>query len=274
MGNARHRAGGGGGAVPTLLAHTAAAPLGYPGSTTTMAIDTTGANFIVIAAENDQTGGTTNTISDSAVNPWTRIAAVHISGGGCALYYCASPTTSATHTFTNSTTQYDTGLAVQAWSGINATPFTGQYGDTSATSTSGLASAVIAGIGDLVVIALGSAAAIGVSTATVLPSGFVFTDAIDPAGFSENHIMMGYAIYDGTPATTVPVWSSTITYSATQVVSDGAGNFYLSGYNYNTNHVPSAGGGWWTSIAAAAYSQPMFSYTGDPSITTASFAKA
>jgi len=260
-------------AGPMLIAHAAAGGVGYPPSSTTAAIDTRLANFIVIAAGVDTYTAADNTISDSEHNIWTHIpGTTNIGNGSPEFYYCVNPNVSSTHTFTNTTTQYCTSIAVQAWSGISLTPFSGSYIDSNGVSQP--PAPLTPNIGDLVVFAVGGNSSVTVANITVLPSGFTVTDALDPVSFSENHTSMGYAIFDGTSATTVLLYDPTVTYGEGTVVNDGAGNYYIALYGSNVGHAL-VGSGWWAPFAPGSYCQPVFAgTTGTPSEILASFAHA
>jgi len=107
-------------------------------SVTTTAMSTVGANLIVIGI--GWYSVTSPSISDSQSNTWTALTTSNIASDvGCKLYYCVSPTTNASHTFTFGPTSIYGGLIVSAWSGVKAaSPFDQQTGATS-SSASGLA---------------------------------------------------------------------------------------------------------------------------------------
>jgi hypothetical protein len=117
----------------TLVAHTAKGSAN--GNTvTTDAIDTTGADMIVLAMSEYSSG---EPISDSYGNTWTTMGALGFGFfGTIAFFYCLAPTAGAGHTF--SCLPVPTGkqpaLAVSAWSSIVALM---DHGNTaSATGTS------------------------------------------------------------------------------------------------------------------------------------------
>jgi len=91
-----------------LIANTA--QRGITGSgVTTPAINTTGANLLVV-------GGQSAAPTDSFGNTWTATPAV----GNSRLYYCVNPTVGAAHTFSNSTSLFP--ITVSAWSGARPAP--------------------------------------------------------------------------------------------------------------------------------------------------------
>jgi hypothetical protein len=93
---------------------TQASQFGGTGGTTA-AINTTGANLIVVGLTYRQNGGAN--LSDSKGNTWTQLTKYEGSGAqsGVVFYYCASPTVGSGHTFT--TTSIFCGLCVGAFSG-------------------------------------------------------------------------------------------------------------------------------------------------------------
>lgn len=107
-----------------LLGHTDASGVsGY----TTSAIDTTGADLIVLIYV-DNTGGA---LSDNQSNTWntTPPTRYFIFGEGIQIYYAlCSGKTSATHTFTVTGTNTFSALAVLSFSGSAATPFDQENG--------------------------------------------------------------------------------------------------------------------------------------------------
>jgi hypothetical protein len=129
------RAAGGGGGISVLA--TVAAVSASPGSScsaTTAAIDTSGASILVVAVT---TQGLSGTVSDSEGNTWT--ALTQSAGGSTAisrLYYCLSPSTSASHTFTVSSLAYPVIYALAA-SGVTTYEEEDVVGGTAASSTSG-----------------------------------------------------------------------------------------------------------------------------------------
>lgn len=109
----------------SLLTHTSSSNTGS--STTTGAIDTTGANLIIL--QGNSAGSDPNTPSDSAGNSWTQGILFNATGHRISVWYCYNPTTSATHTFTTLGTA--PANFVSAWSGIGTSPF-----DQSGSATS------------------------------------------------------------------------------------------------------------------------------------------
>lgn len=83
---------------------------------TTSAVDTTGAQLIVIAASYGSAG---ITISDSAGNTWVAGTQNAIGTQRSRLYYCINPTTSATHTFTVSGASSVSSIVVDAFNGFS-----------------------------------------------------------------------------------------------------------------------------------------------------------
>jgi hypothetical protein len=100
----------------TFLSGTAeGGDAGFPGSSvTTPAIDTRGADLIVVSAS--FLFGGTNAITDSQGNTWTPLVSI-ASVTGNQMFYCHNPNTSASHTFTLTTTAYYPALAAAAFSG-------------------------------------------------------------------------------------------------------------------------------------------------------------
>lgn len=126
--------GGGGGGTPSLIAHTIKGSNGS--SVTTNAIDTTGANFIVLVLSSGN-GGTAATISDSNSNTWTSLTVYADLFRSIAICYCYAPTVGSGHTFTGSLAGKNS-MAVAAFDNIASSPFdveNGNVGTTFGTNT-------------------------------------------------------------------------------------------------------------------------------------------
>ena len=96
---------------------------------TSGAIDTTGANLLVLSISEDSASSAT--ISDSKSNTWTALATSTSTNVKSTIYYVASPTVGSGHTFT-STGLVQASLAIaSAWSGANSTPFDQENGQVS-----------------------------------------------------------------------------------------------------------------------------------------------
>lgn len=127
------------------------------GSGNTSAIDTTGANLIVI----NVSGGVTPT--DSKSNTWTSLTATTNSQ----LWYCYNPTVGSGHTFAANGASSFASISVAAFSGSAASPFDVQHGGTGSTGTASLNIGNITPSQDneLLVMGLGNFAPVGGSTA-------------------------------------------------------------------------------------------------------------
>ena len=84
-----------------------------PAGGSTSAIDTTGATLIVASVGRLNSG----TLTDSESNTWTLASSPGINTTTQEYYYCISPTTSASHTFTYSGSNTFPGISVAAYSG-------------------------------------------------------------------------------------------------------------------------------------------------------------
>ena len=89
------------------------------GNFTTSAINTTGANLIVVALCVYHPG-TGLALSDSASNTWTGLTQQGTGDTRVRLFYCFNPTISATHTFTASGSNIYATVGVSAFSGAKA----------------------------------------------------------------------------------------------------------------------------------------------------------
>lgn len=96
----------------------------------TAAINTTGANLIVIA----MVGGNDITASDNKGNTYTELTLQNQGGDKVRLWYCFNPTVGSGHTF-HQTWSYECIFAA-AFSGVASSPFDQENGAGSASATS------------------------------------------------------------------------------------------------------------------------------------------
>lgn len=119
----------------TIALVSSTAKQGARNGATTSAIDTTGANLIVIGIA--WYSVTSPSISDSQSNTWTALTTSNVASDvGSKLYYCVNPTTNAAHTFTFGPANVYGGLIVAAFSGVaTSSPFDQQTGATSSSAS-------------------------------------------------------------------------------------------------------------------------------------------
>ena len=123
---------GGGGGTFSLVAHVAASS-GSGGDATTGAINTGGANLIVVGVAMLSTNPA---IQDNKGNTWSRLT-VQTAGSNFseALFYCYAPSVGSGHTFnTNNGSNNYPSICVAAFSGSAASPLD-QLSGSSATTT-------------------------------------------------------------------------------------------------------------------------------------------
>lgn len=167
-------------------------------SVTTNAINTTGANLIVIAGAS----GGASTITDSKSNTWTALTArTDVGTGQSQLFYCFNPTVGSGHTFTN--TQVAPAISVMAFS--NSIAFDVQNGSIGATVTTLSTGSVTPSFNNCLVVSgleiNGAAGAVW-----TIDSGFTANTYIPDVGGSCVGCGMAYKIQ--TTATAVnPAWS-------------------------------------------------------------------
>lgn len=190
---------------------------------TTAAINTTGANLIVLAV-----GSNANavTISDSNSNTYTALTPQSDTASGTTvtslLYYCSSPVVGAGHTFTIAGTLTSGTLAVAAFSGAaSSSPFDVQNGAAGVTTNLGsiqTGSILPSQANELVV--SGIAAGVGAATTFSVDSGLTITDQISTG--SDTPVALAYIIQ--TAASSInPTWSSSPSRLAAVIASFKAG---------------------------------------------------
>lgn len=173
---------------------------------TTSAINTIGATLLILAIS-AYTGGPADNPDDSAGNTWTPLTTYAQAAGSfrVTIYYDASPTTSATHTFSNSGTGNYTSIAVIAFSGTGATPFNTENGADSVDAALGLQTgAITVADGDLVISAAGIY--FGAPSVTLsVDGGLTITDQVHNAGVSEG-IALAWGVKSGSGGIN-PTWT-------------------------------------------------------------------
>lgn len=119
---------------PALIASATATGVVTGG--TSSAVNTTGANLIVISAAHFPNGHA-QTVSDSKGNTWTALTdySIHI-GISVRLYYCYNPTVGSGHTFTISGTNSYGSLNVAAFSNVATSPLDQSNGATNSSASS------------------------------------------------------------------------------------------------------------------------------------------
>lgn len=201
----------GGAAGYTLVAHTAAAGLNAP--VTTAGINTTGANFLVVA----MTFLNAPTLTDSKGNTWTGLTTKTGGAAKTRLFYCANPTVGSGHTFSAA----DGGViaavvSVQAWSGANSTPFDVENGATGATISSLASGSVTPSVNNsLLVVGLETDS---VSTSVGINSSFTISDSTNYAPGNNFGGHMAYFV-QGTAGSINPTWSWTTNTNAAAVIA-------------------------------------------------------
>lgn len=189
----------------SLLAHQSAAATSGSSGATTAAIDTTGANLIVIAISYD--GAATGiTVSDNKSNTWTALTASPTGSPQARLYYCYNPTVGTGHTFSVAGTSGFDPIAVAAFSGSASSPVDQQNG---AFIGSGVNNALAPGSvtptvdNELCVTATGFNAA---GTPFSINDSYTILEQIDMVGSTTYGLALGYRI-ETTATATNPTWT-------------------------------------------------------------------
>lgn len=186
--------------VASLIASTS--KVGTLNTVTTDAIDTTGANFIVLAIAID--AGATPTISDSKGNTWVALSSSSQTVKTI-LYYSVNPTVGTGHTFSNTAAGNYCAIAVQAFSRIRtASPFAEQNGATSTGTTTISTGAVSPVFNDALIVTAAGFNAAGLNL--TIDSGFTVTGDEEFGSGNNYGIAMAYLI-QSTAASVNPTWT-------------------------------------------------------------------
>lgn len=174
----------------SLLSHGA-------GSGTTSAINTTGADLIVLALSGNPGTGTP---TDSQSNTWTGLGSFASDfNSAVQIWYCASPFTSASHTFTDSDSQ--SSICAAAFSGSNTIPIDTSTGTHNLPVPNSTCPSITPGQNNSLIITIGGT---GWTNTTTIDQGFTVTDFVDLG--SVFSIEMAYLI-QGTAAAVNPTFS-------------------------------------------------------------------
>jgi hypothetical protein len=182
----------------THIATVSATP-GVTGGTTA-AIDTTGADLIVVSVSS-YAGGMAPTLTDSKGNTYTGLTARLLSNAAHRLFYVLAPTVGAGHTFTVTGATLYPAIVVDAFAGVAS--YQTESGAT-ATSIASLACGSVTPSTNGALVVTG-AAGDGAVTDTVSPAGFTLTQKT----FSGGNNMQGSAAWQvqATAAAINPTWS-------------------------------------------------------------------
>lgn len=206
----------------TLIAHTIGRSTDGNGFTTS-AIDTTGANFIVIGLSTANNGGT-DSISDNKGNTW--IPLTQWIGGASdrqfQFFYCQSCTVGTGHTFTDTSTNTFPILMVAAFSGIATVPFDQQNGNGVLFTTSISTNSVTPTVGGELVIA---GLTYDDSSTPTIDSGFTIIDTSVGGPFGAQGGQMAYLIQ-----TTATPENPTFTWTSSSRAAAGIATFASSGF--------------------------------------------
>lgn len=196
---------------------------------TTDAVDTTGANLIVLSVSS-YTLGTSPTISDSKSNSWIALTPQETAstGGRIRLYYCTNPTVGSGHTFTAIGTTSFAAIEEIAYSGAATSPYDQESGANTGALLSSLQPGSITPFENNCVLVTAVNFVFGSSI--TIDSGFA-ASTIDFS--SGNNFAMGIADLVQTTAGAVnPAWSDGSQTIATVMASfkaaSGANNYTQS----------------------------------------------
>jgi len=182
---------------------TIASPNG--GSTTTAAIDTTGADLLVVVCPHYQSG-VEPTITDSKGNTWTnRTSAPASSSMRCRISYTIPSSVGTGHTFTATHGASYQDMFVYAFSSGGGTPAFGSDANTSGASVSSLAASSITPSEDGALLITGFAFGTAAMTSSI-DTGYTAATEFD---YTSGQHVGGNAAYfvQGTAAAISPTWT-------------------------------------------------------------------
>ena len=200
----------------TLKNHVGARGAGGGGAFTSTAIDTTGADLIVISLSTNSGGGGAATLSDSKSNTWL-VAKDNSSTGNqfnsCVMYYCHAPTVGTGHTFTATGTGFYGSICVEAWQGSVASPIDQTNANSGNLTVVQPGSITPGQNGELVIAVVGDN-----SGGATINSGFSISDDVPTTGSVSIGTAMAYLV-QSTASAVNPTWTDTQTMYNTLIVS-------------------------------------------------------
>ena len=163
------------------------APLSGASGGTTSAIDTTGADLIVIAVS-WFSAVSPPTVTDSKSNTWTGLTSTSIgSDPAIKLFYCQAPTVGSGHTFTITGTSTYSRVSAQSFSRSSSSPFDVESGDGVTSGTTVQPGSITPTVSNSLLVSATAWNNWGV-TSTSINSGFTETcDAEPVAGLNYGH---------------------------------------------------------------------------------------
>lgn len=201
---------GGGGGSPALIDSVATG--GTANGATSSAINTTGANLLVVSVSWYPAGGVdvqTAQLSDSNGNTWTQLNLAGIISSTITanrLFYCQGGTVGSGHTFTVSATNSYPSIAVMAFSNVSVSPLDVQSQGEASSTTTVQPGSITATQANAILVTSVSFEVNG-TTASVDLS---FTGAVVASPTTGNNVGGGMAYRIDTSATaTNPTWTKT-----------------------------------------------------------------
>ncbi len=176
----------------TLLQNGIKGATGADTGATTDAVDTSGANLIVLVTTAG--AGATLTVSDSKSNTWQHLTNTNDGGFStkCQIHYCVSPTVGSGHTFSVAGTGSYANIVFQAWSGSHASPFDLEAGGATNGATASAGSGITPSQDNELVIFGCSGAS--TSTFDSINGGFTITNSHPLAGSQHYGAAMAYLV--------------------------------------------------------------------------------
>lgn len=168
-------------------------------TTSTSAIDTTGADLLVVCVNNTSVSAP---VSDSKSNTWTKLTGQSGTPGTC-IYYSKNPTVGSSHTFTVTGVSF-VAFQVLAFSGADLTsPFDVENGNSTTGTTLQPGSVTPSANGSLLVVGLGSNQSEG---GVSIDSSFTIQESNPYTGGTNYGGFCAYKI-QGTASAENPTWT-------------------------------------------------------------------
>lgn len=191
--------------MPFIVVGHVAAGSTDTNSVTTGALDTSGANLLVLVL-GQESGVATSVITDSKSNTWNPLTTQTEGAGQCTIYWSVPTSVGSGHTFTATQAGASPAIVVGAYSGATPAPFDQQNGDHSSTGAT-LATGSVTPTFSSELIVAGASGRTGSGAIVSIDGGFTIAGNTSPDAFHDS-AALAYLI-QGPSVAANPTWTFT-----------------------------------------------------------------
>lgn len=223
---------------------------GSANGSTSSAIDSTGANLLVVTASWYNAPTTEPTLTDSKSNTWTKLTTATNGQQSVAIWYCVPTSVGSSHTFTFAGTSSFTGFAAYAFSGADASAFVQE--SSIIGSGASVAFQIDPAAEDVVIIA--AVNNVTNTSSVSVSDSFNLQNSAYSAGNSIAH-SSAYKINEGSAVATPTIsWTGSVAFAASYVVFAKADSARRTSVPVTSTNAFFSPYGWYSDGAAALQS--------------------